>query len=193
MSGAVTAESGPSHPGSSPVTIVVMGVTGVGKSTAMHALAHRLGWPTAEGDEFHSPANVEKMRSGYPLTDEDRGPWLAAIAAWIGEQETAATPAIVTCSALKRAYRDLLRQGHPSVWFAHLVVPRPLIADRLERRTSHYMPASLLTSQLEALEALDPDEPGAVIAADRPASEVVADILTRLNCETSRASGRPEG
>jgi gluconokinase len=175
--------------GSEPATIVVMGVTGAGKTTVMRALADRLGWPTAEGDDFHSAASVEKMRAGHPLTDEDRRPWLAAIASWIGEQEAAATPAIVTCSALKRTYRDVLRRGHPSVWFAHLVVPRPVIEDRLERRRSHYMPPSLLTSQLETLETLDPDEPGAAIAAHRPPPEIVADILAQLR-QTDRAPRR---
>ncbi len=173
-----------------PATIVVMGVTGAGKTTVMRALADRLGWPTAEGDDFHSAANVEKMRAGQPLTDEDRWPWLAAIEGWIGQQEAASTPAIVTCSALKRAYRDVLRRGHPSVWFAHLVVPRPVIADRLERRRSHYMPPSLLTSQFEALEPLDPDEPGAAIAAHRPPPEIVADILAQLARPTAPPNDR---
>ncbi|MGD0862006.1 MAG: gluconokinase [Candidatus Limnocylindrales bacterium] len=161
-------------------TIIVMGVSGCGKSTVMQALANRLGWITAEGDDFHSPANVEKMRSGQPLTDADREPWLEAIASWIGQRERAGESAIVTCSALRRAYRDLLRRGHPSVWFAHLVVPAPAIADRLERRAGHYMPPSLLTSQLATLEPLDADEPGAAIAAHRPPPEIVADVLARL-------------
>ena len=161
-------------------TIVVMGVSGCGKSTVMQALAGELGWPTAEADDFHSPANVAKMRSGTPLTDEDRGPWLAALAAWIGERERAGENALVTCSALRRAYRDRLRRGHASVWFAHLVLEPAAIADRLEHRQGHYMPPGLLSSQLETLEPLEPDEPGAAIAADRPPAEIVADILARL-------------
>jgi gluconokinase len=160
-------------------TIVVMGVTGTGKSTVMGALADRLGWATAEGDDFHSAANVEKMRSGRPLTDSDRRPWLEAVASWIGERERAGESAIVACSALRRAYRDVLRRDHKSVWFAHLAAPTALIADRLERRRGHYMPPSLLTSQLETLEPLDPDEPGAVFAANRPPDEIAADIGSR--------------
>lgn len=162
-----------------PTTIVVMGVSGSGKSTVMHALAERLGWPCAEADDFHSPANVEKMRSGHPLTDEDRRPWLAAIAAWIGEQEAAGRDAIVTCSALRRAYRDALRAGHPSVWFAHLAEPEMVLAERLRRRTGHYMPPSLLASQLATLEPLQPDEPGATITA-AGIDETVEEILSRL-------------
>jgi gluconokinase len=161
-------------------TIIVMGVTGCGKSTVMQALADELGWATAEADDFHSPANVEKMRSGTPLTDEDRWPWLEALASWIGERERAGENALVTCSALRRAYRDLLRRDHTSVWFAHLVIEPAVIADRLAHRQGHYMPAALLASQLETLEPLEPDEPGAAIAAHRPPSEIVADILARL-------------
>lgn len=165
---------------SATTTIVVMGVTGCGKSTVMRALADRLGWPTAEADDFHSPANVAKMRSGTPLTDEDRWPWLEALSSWIGERERAGENALVTCSALRRAYRDLLRRGHASVWFAHLVVEPVVIADRLEHRQGHYMPAALLASQIDTLEPLGPDEPGAAIAAHRPPPEIVADILARL-------------
>jgi gluconokinase len=164
-------------------TIVVMGVAGCGKSTVMAGLAERLGWATAEADEFHSAANVEKMRAGHPLTDADRWPWLEAIAEWIGRHEVADESAIVTCSALRRTYRDVLRRDHPSIWFAHLAVPPPALADRLERRRGHYMPASLLASQLETLEPLDPDEPGAAVDADRPAPEIVADILARLRLD----------
>ena len=174
--------------GPPPTTIVVMGVTACGKSTVMRTLADQLGWIMAEGDNFHSPGNVEKMRSGHPLTDADRWPWLEAIASWIGQRERAGESAVITCSALRRAYRDLLRRGHPSVWFAHLVVPPAVIADRLEHRPNHYMPPSLLTSQLETLETLDPDEPGATIAAHRPPPEIVADILTLVR----QTDGKPE-
>jgi gluconokinase len=120
------------------------------------------------------------MRSGAPLTDADRQPWLEAIARWIGRRERAREDAVVTCSALKREYRDFLRRRHPSVWFAHLVVPAPEIEDRLARRRGHYMPASLLSSQLEALEPLGEDEPGATIPASRPPEEIAAEILARL-------------
>ena len=125
-------------------TIVVMGVSGSGKSTVAAELVARTGWVFAEGDDFHPEANVAKMHAGTPLTDDDRWPWLAAVAAWIGEQESAGLDAIVTCSALKRAYRDVLRDGHPSVWFAHITVPPDVLGDRLAHRTGHFMPPSLL-------------------------------------------------
>jgi len=171
--------SDPGEP-SPTTTIIVMGVSGCGKSTVMRALADELGWATAEADDFHSAANVAKMRSGHPLTDDDRWPWLEALASWIGERERAGESALVTCSALRRPYRDLLRRGHASVWFAHLVIEPAAIADRLEHRRGHYMPAALLASQIETLEPLDPDEPGAAIPAHRPPLEIVADILARL-------------
>lgn len=172
----------------SSATIVVMGVTGSGKSTVMRGLAERLGWATAEGDGFHSAANVAKMRSGRPLSDEDRWPWLAAIAAFIGEQEAAGRNAIVTCSALKRAYRDRLRQGHRSVWFAHLVAPPQMIADRLEHRTHHYMPALLLSSQEDALEPLAADEPGSVIQAGGTPRATVNELLARFSSRSSQVA-----
>ncbi len=162
-----------------PITIVVMGVSGAGKSTIMELLAPRLGAVSAEGDAFHSPANVRKMAAGQPLDDDDRWPWLDAIARWIGEREREGVDAIMTCSALRRRYRDRLRAGHESVRFVHLVVPPPLLARRLAERVGHYMPASLLPTQLEALESLGADEPGFEIAADRRAQEVVAEIIER--------------
>jgi gluconokinase len=158
-------------------TIVVMGVAGSGKSAVMAALVERFGWAHAEADHFHPAANVEKMAAGQPLTDADRRPWLEALAAWIGETELAGHDAILTCSALRRAYRDLLRQGRPSLWFAHLVAPRELLAERIERRTGHYMPLSLLQSQLDTLEPLAPDEPGAEIDASGTVEATVARIL----------------
>ncbi len=160
--------------------MVIMGVTGTGKTTVMRALAKRLQWPSAEGDEFHSAANIEKMRNGHPLTDEDRWPWLAAIAAWIGERERAGESALVACSALRRAYRDLLRRDHPSVWFVHLIAARDVLEDRMGQRPGHYMPVSLLASQLETLEPLGADEPGIVVSTGSPVDELVAEIIRRL-------------
>jgi gluconokinase len=166
---------------SSPTTtIVIMGVAGCGKSTVMAALADRLGWATAEGDDFHSAEAVEKMRAGRPLTDEDRWPWLDRIAAWIGAREAAGESALVACSALRRAYRDRLRAGNASVRFAHLVVPPTILEDRLAQRRGHYMPPSLLASQLETLEPLQPDEPGAAFDSDGPAVRIAAEIVDRL-------------
>ena len=112
-----------------------MGVSGSGKSTVAATLVDRLGWEFAEGDDFHPAANVEKMRAGHPLDDEDRWPWLRSLAAWIGEHERAGRNVVVTCSALKRSYRDLLCDGHPSVWFAHVTADPDLIRERIEHRT----------------------------------------------------------
>src|SRR5690349_4642478 len=139
-------------------SLVVMGVAGSGKSSLMAALRERLGWPSLEGDALHPEINVAKMAAGVPLTDEDRRPWLESIATWIGEREAGRESSIVTCSALKREYRDILRAGHPWVWFVHLVAPAEVLDDRLERRVGHFMPASMLASQLATLEPLEADE-----------------------------------
>jgi len=161
-----------------------MGVSGAGKTTVMASLAARLGWVTAEADDFHSAANVEKMRAGVPLDDEDRWPWLASLADWIGGRESAndgaGENAIVTCSALRRSYRDLLRRGHPSVLFVHLQAPAATLDARLRSRPDHYMPPALLSSQLHTLEPLAPDEPGAVLSTDAGVGPVVDDILALL-------------
>jgi gluconokinase len=160
--------------------IIVMGVAGSGKSTLAAELVRRTGWDFAEADDYHSAANVAKMRAGHPLTDEDRWPWLDAIARWISERERAGQGAIVTCSALKRSYRDRLRAGHLSVWFVHLDVPVNELDARLERRAGHFLPASLLASQLDVLEPLAAGEPGVTVAADRPVGQVAADVLEGL-------------
>ncbi|MDT7548704.1 MAG: gluconokinase [Actinomycetota bacterium] len=162
------------------VTLVVMGVSGSGKTTVAQRVAQRLGWVFAEGDDFHSPANVAKMRAGHPLTDEDRWPWLRTLADWIGAREAAAEDAVLTCSALKRAYRDVLADGHPSVRFVHVTASDDTIRRRLEHRRGHYMPASLLTSQLAALEPLQPDEPGLTLPGDGDPDDVVSDLVARL-------------
>ena len=161
-------------------TVVVMGVSGSGKSTTAAEVVRRLGWDFAEGDDFHPAANVEKMRAGTPLTDEDRWPWLRSLAEWIGRHEQEGRSAVVTCSALKRSYRDLLRDGHPSVWFAHVAEDPALIRSRIEHRTGHYMPASLLDSQLATLEPLQPDEPGAEVSGSGPTEEVADELLADL-------------
>ena len=142
------------------MTLVVMGVSGVGKTSVARALVERTGWPFQEGDDLHPEENRAKMAAGTPLTDDDRWPWLRRIAAWIGEQEAAGRGAVVTCSALRRSYRELLRDGHPSVRFVHLVAPDDVLTDRITNRRRHYMPPSLLRSQLDALEPLGADEPG---------------------------------
>jgi gluconokinase len=139
----------------------------------------RAAW--AEGDDFHSPEHVARMAGGHPLSDVGREPWLRLIAAWIGEQERDGRDGVIACSALRRAYRDVLRDGHASVAFVLLVADATELGRRLGTRTGHYMPASLLPSQLETLEPLEPDEPGFVLdtaAADPDA--LVGTILERL-------------
>jgi gluconokinase len=174
-------ESAPSIPATT--SIVVMGVTGSGKTSAAQELTRQLGWVYIEGDDLHPEANVAKMAAGIPLDDEDRWPWLREIAAVIGTHEASGTSIVITCSALKRAYRDLLRDGHPSVWFAHVDVTREVLAERLAQRKGHFMPPSLLDSQLATLERLGEDEPGDVIAGDAPLPETVAEVLTDLKRE----------
>ena len=151
--------------------IVVMGVSGAGKSTTGEALARRLGWPFIEGDAFHPAANVEKMHNGIPLTDADRHGWLQAVAGQLSHATAQAAGVVVACSALKRRYRDLLRAAAPDVRFVHLHGSPALLARRLSGRTGHYMPASLLQSQLDTLEPPGADE-GAItldIGQDPPA------------------------
>lgn len=134
--------------------IVVMGVSGCGKSSLGAALAERLGIPFFEGDALHPPANVEKMRSGSPLTDDDRWPWLTRVAQSLSDHPAA----IVSCSALKRSYRDHIREGAGEVNFIHLAGSRDSLAERMQARPGHYMPVSLLDSQLATLEAPGADE-----------------------------------
>src|SRR3954465_12670916 len=173
-------------------TIVVMGVSGAGKSTVAAELVARLRWDFAEGDEFHPPANVEKMRAGIPLDDEDRWPWLRRLAEWIGEHEAAGTNAVLTCSALKRAYRDVLCDGHPSVWFAHVSADPDLIRDRVEHRQGPYLPPPLLGRQLSTPEPLPPDEPGAVVSGVDPPAEVADHVLRALGSERDLTLPSPE-
>jgi gluconokinase len=158
-------------------TLVVMGVSGSGKTTVAKGVAATRGWAYLEGDDLHPGANVAKMASGQPLGDEDRRPWLRAIADRIGVAEAAGEDLVVTCSALKRSYRDLLRDGHPSVRFCQLDVSRDELQRRLEARRGHYMPASLLDSQLVTLELLEPDEPGITVAADEDPDRVLREVL----------------
>jgi gluconokinase len=171
------------------LTVVVMGVSGTGKATIGSALARQEGWEFAEGDQFHPPANVAKMAQGTPLDDDDRWPWLQAIADWIGEQEAAGTNSVVACSALKRSYRDLLCDGHPSVWFAHLTAPDAELERRMRNRAGHYMPASLLPSQLATLQPLEPDEPGRVIEDTGAIDDVVAQVTAAMPKAGTSATG----
>ncbi|WP_428847151.1 gluconokinase [Nocardia arthritidis] len=163
--------------------VVVMGVSGSGKTTVGEELAARLGVEYAEGDDFHPAANVAKMSAGIPLTDADRAPWLDLIAAWLAGH--ADRGGVVTCSALKHGYRDRLRTAAPHLFLLELEVPRDELLRRLNSRVGHFMPASLLDSQLAALEPLTADEIGASIDADRPPGDVVVEALAALGV-TSR-------
>lgn len=166
--------------GPAPTTVIIMGVSGAGKSVVAHALAESTGWQFAEGDDFHPAANVEKMQSGIPLDDEARWPWLRSIAAWIGDQEQAGHSSVVTCSALKRGYRDLLCEGHSSVRFCQLDASTGVLQARMEARSEHYMPRSLLHSQLRTLESLEPDEPGGRVSAEGDIHMVLRRVLHLL-------------
>jgi gluconokinase len=163
-----------------PTALIVMGVSGCGKSTVGEGLGKRLAWPFRDGDSFHSPANVAKMHAGIPLTDEDRWPWLAAIAAWIAELRAKGEHGIVACSALKRVYRDALRDGHEDVRFVFLQGSKELIASRLAARKDHFMPPSLLDSQFATLEPPGADEKPIAVSIDQPAEGIVADAIRQL-------------
>ncbi|MFB7666742.1 gluconokinase [Kitasatospora sp. NPDC056138] len=161
------------HPTAHRPIVVVMGVSGVGKTTVARLLAERLDLPHVEADDFHPPANIAKMTAGIPLDDEDRRPWLRALAGWLGERAEAGTGGVVTCSALKRQYRDILRTGCPDAFFLHLSGGHGLIEDRLAQRTGHFMPPSLLDSQYATLEPLQPDEHGVVLDVVHTPAELV--------------------
>jgi gluconokinase len=160
--------------------VVVMGVSGVGKTTVAKGISTILGWRFLEGDAVHPEANVAKMAAGTPLTDEDRWPWLRSIGAWMSEEIAAGRSGVVTCSALRRTYRDLLREGRPEVVFCHLTADPDLIGERMSHRTDHYMPAELLPSQVATLEPLEPDEPGVNVSVEGEEAEVIARALDAL-------------
>jgi gluconokinase len=157
-----------------PRVLLLMGVSGSGKTTVGALLAGRLGWPYAEADDFHPPANVAKMAAGHPLTDEDRWPWLRAIGAWIDGQLARGERAVVTCSALKRAYRDLLRR--PEVQLVLLHGSRELIASRMATRQAHFFKPALLDSQFAAQEEPAPDE-GVVVVSIGGTPDEIADRI----------------
>ncbi|MFG2057522.1 gluconokinase [Micromonospora sp. NPDC048930] len=169
--------------------VVVMGVSGAGKTTVARGVAEVTGLRFAEADEFHSAANVAQMRSGIPLDDAQRWPWLRALAAWMADRHAEGVSTILACSALKRAYRDVLRQGLPDVEFVHLDGTAELIRDRMTRRAGHYMPASLLDSQRAILEPLEPDESGIVLEVAASPDELVAAAVGRLGLPRRVAVG----
>ena len=163
-----------------PVAVVVMGVSGCGKTTVARALADRLGWTFAEADDFHPPANIAKMEAGHPLDDDDRAPWLAAIRDWLRERADDDQDVVVTCSALKRAYRETLRGGGPRVVFVHLDGDRETLEARMAGRSGHFMPGSLLDSQLATLEPLGDDEAGATVSIEDDPQRIVEEAVTDL-------------
>ncbi|GAA4612295.1 gluconokinase [Actinoallomurus liliacearum] len=158
--------------------VLIMGVSGSGKTTIGAMLAGRLGWKYAEADDFHPPANVEKMHAGVPLTDEDRWPWLRAIGAWMHEQDA---PAVVTCSALKRKYRDVLRESRPDLHLVYLDGSKELIGGRLAARHGHFFPRQLLDSQFADLETPAPDENALIVSIDQSIETIVEEIHRRLD------------
>lgn len=168
--------------------IVVMGVCGAGKSTVGAALARRLGAKFVDSDSLHPKANVDKMAKGNPLTDEDRWPWLGLV----GDELAATHPdgVVVACSALKRAYRDAIRANAPAALFVQLNVERSLLQQRLSDRPGHFMPPSLLESQLETLEPLQADEAGVAVSASEGIEDTVDRILPRLNALPEVAQNR---
>jgi gluconokinase len=169
-----------------------MGVSGSGKSTIGRALAERLHWRFAEGDEFHSAANVAKMRAGVALTDEDRGPWLDAIAAWI-RATRAKGHGVVACSALKRDYRRRITGGASDVKFVYLEGGYDTIAARLARRADHYMPLSLLRSQFDALEPPGSDEDPLVMSSEQAPAQTVDAVVSALGLDARPAPAAPTG
>jgi gluconokinase len=160
---------------------VVMGITGCGKSTIGKMLAHKLGVDFVEGDDYHSRENVERMASGIPLTDADRGDWLRALANRIRRAKDAGTGVVLACSALKRPYRDLLRSAAPEARFIFLKGSRPLIAKRIATRQGHFMPSSLIESQLATLEEPASDEHAWLYEIEWPPEDIVIDILARAS------------
>lgn len=169
--------------------VVVMGVAGSGKSTVARVLATRLDWPMVEGDDLHPPANIAKMTAGVPLVEADREPWLARLAHWTSVQHAAGRSTVMTCSALTRHARDILRSAAPGTAFVHLVGTAALLAARMSQRMSqrdHFMPPTLLISQLTTLEPLGPDERGIVVDADQPVEAVADQALQDLGLPTPR-------
>ena len=162
-------------------TVIVMGVSGSGKTTVSQALAARTGFIERDGDDYHPAANIEKMKAGIPLTDDDRLPWLHAIAEAIDDYANDNTPVIIACSALKRAYRDILMHGREDARIVYLSGPAELIAQRLSHRSQHFMPPRLLDSQIAALEPPQPDEHILTVDIAAPVDRIVDEIVAALD------------
>lgn len=164
-----------------PRHVVVMGISGSGKTTIATRLTERLGWVFAEADDFHPAANITKMTAGTPLTDQDRWPWLESMRDWMTAQAQAGRSTVVTCSALKRSYRDILTQAEGRVRFVHLLGDTDLILDRMKTRSGHFMPESLLPSQISTLEPLEPDEQGVRIENTGTPDQVTDLVINQLD------------
>ncbi|MFH5926639.1 gluconokinase [Roseomonas xinghualingensis] len=163
-----------------PMVVIVMGVSGSGKTTAAKLLAAELGWEFREGDDLHPPANVERMRTGIPLIDEDRWPWLHRIAAVVDDWLERGVSGVLTCSALKRSYRDMIIGPRPNIRLVHIQGGASLLSPRLASRQGHYMPSSLLASQFATLEPPGEDEHPITLSADQPPERIVAAIIQAL-------------
>ncbi|WP_458759437.1 gluconokinase [Afipia sp. TerB] len=170
--------------------IILMGVSGSGKSTIGAALGERIGFAFEDGDAYHPDANVAKMHAGIPLTDEDRWPWLKAIAAAIDRKAAAGTPVIIACSALRRAYREVLVHGRDDVRIVYLKGTQDLIAKRLARRDNHFMPSSLLDSQFATLEEPAADEGVITVSIDGTVDDIVSDIVEQLELPAGEANSK---
>lgn len=160
--------------------VVVIGVAGTGKTTIGRMLAGRLDVPFADADDFHPQANIAKMAAGIPLDDADRASWLASVGHWLRGREQARTGAVVACSALKRSYRDILRSFVTDIYFLHLTADRSVLLERLSARRGHFMPVSLLDSQLAALEPLQTGEWGTAVHVARPSAEILEVAVAHL-------------
>ena len=165
--------------------LLIMGVSGSGKSTIAEIVSERLGWVFEEGDDLHPQTNIDKMKAGIPLTDADRQPWLARVAAWIDKQRESGQPGVITCSALKRSYRQIVIGDRPEVQLVYLRGSRELIAARLADRQGHFMPAALLESQFDTLEEPGPDENPLIVDIGGSADEIADEIVRHV------ASGGP--
>jgi gluconokinase len=168
------------RPDIAPCALIVMGVSGSGKSTIAAALAERLAWIFEDGDRFHPPSNVAKMSAGHPLTDEDRWPWLQAIADETDRVCEAGGHVVMACSALKRSYRAILVHGRSDIRIVFLDGSQALIADRLARRKGHFMPPGLLDSQFKTLEPPQADEHPFIVSIDAPVETVVDNIVAQV-------------
>jgi gluconokinase/shikimate kinase len=173
-------DSSISAPIAKPVVLVVMGVSGSGKTTVATILAGRLGWPVEEGDALHPQANIEKMAAGHPLSDEDRALWLEKVARWVEDRLDAGENGLITCSALKRSYRDVINRRGSGVVFVYLAGSKETIAARLATRHGHFMPSSLLDSQFAALQEPAADEPAIRVDIGPPADVIAESILEKL-------------